>query len=203
MHFWWQKKKLIPNFPFIYSVFPRSTRYLPCTESVAINPPLICMGPKMELRKYLRLNSISPTVSSAQAISNAIANRLCLQCSCLMLQKTVDFMLFISVPVQMQLLSTERLLANEHSSSNGGIAFTWCFLWRRSRLHCHSVHSILSPCDFMQKRVKKAAPSLRCSNRLFYNMVLMYWSCSPSFLSCPPLPPTFQSQIEEVIWQLH
>lgn len=115
-----------------------------------------------------------PRVSSAQAISNAIAQNLCLPSSCPVPQKTVDFMLCVSVPVQMQLLSTERPLANKLGSSKEGIAFTWCFLKRRPRLHCPSAPSTLSPCDFMQKGVKRTTPSLCCSNRLFSNMVLIY-----------------------------
>lgn len=109
-----------------------------------------------------------PTVSSAQAMSSAIASSLCLPSSCPIPQKTADFILLVSVPVQVQVLSTERLLANKHGNSKKDIAFTWCLLQRRPRLHCISVPSTLSPCDLLQKRVK-ATPSLCCSN-----MVLMY-----------------------------
>lgn len=81
------------------------------------------------------------TISSMQDISNAIANRLCLLRPSLLPQRTVDFMLSISVPAQIQLSSTERLLANEHRSLKETPAFTWCLLQRSSvPLSLHIYH---------------------------------------------------------------
>lgn len=81
------------------------------------------------------------TISSAKDISNAIANRLCQLRPSLIPQRTVDFMLSISVPAQMLLFSTERLLANEHRSLKESTAFTRCLLQRCSvPLSLHIYH---------------------------------------------------------------
>lgn len=180
MSLWWvgksKDKRNVIN-KALLPVSPRSKRYLPCALSCSRSSIHLYgnqNGSGDAVEAEISFTTELSTVSSAQDVSNSIANRLCLASSCPIAQKTVDFMLFSSVPVQMQLLSTERLLANEHSSSKEGIAFIWCFLQRRSRLHCFSAPSSLSPCDFTQKRVKAASPSSCCSNTLFSSMVLMH-----------------------------
>lgn len=136
------------------------------------------------------------TISSAQAISNAVANRLCVLNACLIPQKT-DFMLFISVSAQMQLLSTERLLANEHSSSKEGIAFMWCLLQRRSSVPLFlQLFHLVSLC---KKRVKKATPSLCCADRLFPTLSWCTDLVFPPSCPVPLYPPTSSAKYQRFI----
>lgn len=110
------KRKIINK--VLLSVSPESTIYFSCIDSVAVGPPCIGMGTKMEVGIYWRLNSVllhSYLQSALLKSLDATVNRFCLPSCCPMPQNRVDFMLFISVPVQMLLLSPERLLANEHS----------------------------------------------------------------------------------------
>lgn len=100
-------------------------------------------GSEDALEAELNFTAQLLTITSAQTTTNAIANRLCLLSAFLIPQKTVDFMLSTSVPAQMQLPSTERLLANEHSSLKEGTAFTWCLLQRSSvPLFLHIYHLV-------------------------------------------------------------
>jgi len=79
------------------------------------------------LESELGFTTQLPAGSSAPAISNATANSLFLPSSCPIPQKTVDFMLFVSVPVQMQLLSTavqRKVLHSRDAFCKEGLDFT-------------------------------------------------------------------------------
>lgn len=98
----------------------------------------------------------------------------------------------------MLLLSTERLLANEHSVQRKALHLHGAFCKKGLDFTVPLLLQLFHLVTSCKKRIKEVTPSLCCSNRLFSDMVLMYRSCFSSLLSCPPLAPTFQSQIAEV-----